>query len=228
MCLYYGVIGEKSITHGTAPPFPLSTASRQAEYVVRLYCASVRFFLRFPFASSARSNTKRLPPASVPAAGQVPRQEGSYLKVPFAPDRERISFAIVRGQIFKGDFPFPPCRQHTGRVKGRMANNNPAIGIMSIADMFLIGFVFSHGNSPLITHQQGQTGLSMVGAVHSSQPIHLPLTGSAGFAIFLVSYILIQHDCSYQCKMRKKPFHQEAVSTTQIFHHSWHLQYSQS
>ena len=41
-------------------------------------------------------------------------------------------------------------RQHTGSVKGRMANNNPAIGIMGIADMFLIGFVFSHGKSPFL------------------------------------------------------------------------------
>jgi hypothetical protein len=31
-----------------------------------------------------------------------------------------------------------------------MANNNPAIGIMGIADMFLIGFVFSHGKSPFL------------------------------------------------------------------------------
>lgn len=69
-------------------------------------------------------------------------------------------------QIFKGDFPFPPRRQHTGSVKGRMTNNNPAIGIMGIADMFWIGFVFSHGKSPWITHQQGQSGLSTVGAAH--------------------------------------------------------------
>ncbi|MFQ8645258.1 MAG: hypothetical protein ACLR9R_06185 [Faecalibacterium prausnitzii] len=63
-----------------------------------------------------------------------------------------------------------------------MTNNNPAVGIMGIADMFLIGFVFSHGKSPflrlweraaalfavalLITHQQGQSGLSTVGAAH--------------------------------------------------------------
>lgn len=40
-------------------------------------------------------------------------------------------------------------------VKGRMANNNPAIDIMGIdimgiADMFLIGFVFSHGKAILL------------------------------------------------------------------------------
>ena len=28
MCLYYRVIGEKSVTQRTAPPFPLSAASR--------------------------------------------------------------------------------------------------------------------------------------------------------------------------------------------------------
>ena len=55
--------------------------------------------------------------------------------------------------------------------------------IMGIADMFLIGFIFGHGKSPflrlweraaalfavalLITHQQGQAGLSTVGAAHS-------------------------------------------------------------
>ena len=32
MCLYDSVIGEKSVTHGTAPPFPLLAASRQAVY----------------------------------------------------------------------------------------------------------------------------------------------------------------------------------------------------
>ena len=42
-----------------------------------------------------------------------------------------------------------------GSVKGRMANNNPAIDIMGIdimgiADMFLIGFVFSHGKAILL------------------------------------------------------------------------------
>jgi hypothetical protein len=31
-----------------------------------------------------------------------------------------------------------------------MANNNPAIGIMGIADMFLIGFLFGHGKSPFL------------------------------------------------------------------------------
>ena len=62
-----------------------------------------------------------------------------------------LAFLILFfGQIFKGDFLFPPRRQHTGSVKGRMANNNPAIGIMGIADMFLIGFVFSHGKSPFL------------------------------------------------------------------------------
>ena len=38
---------------------------------------------------------------------------------------------------------------------------------MGIANMFLIGLLFGHGKSLLITHQQGQTGLSTVGAAHS-------------------------------------------------------------
>ena len=73
-------------------------------------------------------------------------------------------------------------KKHMGSVKGRMANNNPTIGIMGIADMFLIGFLFSHGHSPflrlwkrtaalfccrpLIPRQQGRTGLSKVGKAH--------------------------------------------------------------
>ena len=62
-----------------------------------------------------------------------------------------LAFLILFfGQIFKEDFPFPPRCQHMGSVKGRMTNNNPAIGIMGIADMFLIGFVFSHGKSPFL------------------------------------------------------------------------------
>lgn len=85
----------------------------------------------------------------------------------------RYSSVVLSGTNFssvkysKGDFPFPPCHQHTGSVKGRMANNNPAIGIMGIADMFLIGFIFGHGKSLLITHQQGQAGLSTAGVAHS-------------------------------------------------------------
>ena len=75
------VIGEKSVTHGTTPPFPLSAVSRQAEYAARLCCVSSRFVLRFLSASSAGSNIKRFPPASVPAARQEPPQGSSYLKV---------------------------------------------------------------------------------------------------------------------------------------------------
>ena len=81
MCLYNRVIGEKSVTHGAAPPFPLSAASRQAGYAVRLCCVSSRFVLRFLSASSAGSNTKRFPPASVPEVRQEPPQGSSYLKV---------------------------------------------------------------------------------------------------------------------------------------------------
>ena len=96
LCLYNRVIREKSVTHGTTPPFPLSAASRQVGYVARLCCVSSRFVLRFLSASSAGSNTKRFPPASVPAARQEQPQGSSYLKVSSAPDRERIGFAIVR------------------------------------------------------------------------------------------------------------------------------------
>ena len=46
MCLYDSVIGKKSVTHGAAPPFPLSTALRQAGYAARLCCVSSRFVLR--------------------------------------------------------------------------------------------------------------------------------------------------------------------------------------
>ena len=107
MCLYNRVIGEKPVTHGTTPPFPLSAASRQAGYAARLCCVSSRFVLRFLSASSAGSNTKRLPPASVPAAGQ-------------------------RTDKFR---------------------HSPALGntrLWCLADMFLIGFLFGHGNSPFL------------------------------------------------------------------------------
>ena len=81
MCFYYRVIGEKSVTHGTAPPFPLSDASKQAEYAARLCCVSSRFVLRFLSASSAGSNTKRFPPASVPAVRQEPPQGNSGVSI---------------------------------------------------------------------------------------------------------------------------------------------------
>lgn len=99
-------------------------------------------------------------------------------------------------------------KKHMGSVKGRMANNNPTIGIMGIADMFLIGFLFSHGHSPflrlwkraaalfccrpLITHQQGRTGLSKVG-----KAIYLPLTGSAGFTTLFINPFFQSYE--YQC-----------------------------
>ena len=107
MCLYNRVIGEKPVTHGTTPPFPLSAASRQAGYAARLCCVSSRSVLRFLSASSAGSNTKRFPPASVPAAGQ-------------------------RTDKFR---------------------HSPALGntrLWCLADMFLIGFLFGHGNSPFL------------------------------------------------------------------------------
>ena len=96
MCLYDSVIGEKSVTHGTAPPFPLSAASRQAVYAARLCCVSSRFVLRFLSASSAESSTKRFLPASVPAAGQEPLQGTAVQKYRLPLGREQISFAIVR------------------------------------------------------------------------------------------------------------------------------------
>ncbi len=80
MCLYDSVIGEKSVTHGTAPPFPLSAASRQAVYAARLCCVSSRFVLRFLSASSAESSTKRFLPASVPAIGQEQPQENAHVR----------------------------------------------------------------------------------------------------------------------------------------------------
>ena len=92
MCLYDSVIGEKSVTHGTAPPFPLSAASRQAVYAARLCCVSSRFVLRFLSASSAESSTKRFLPASVPAIGQEQPQENSYLKVSSAPGQRTDKF----------------------------------------------------------------------------------------------------------------------------------------
>ena len=135
MCLYNRVIGENPVTHGTTPPFPLSAASRQAGYAARLCCVSSRFVLRFLSASSAGSNTKRFPLASVPAAGQEPLQGNGCLKVSSAPgqriDKFRHSPALrntrlwcLAGQTFprsniQGRFPvstLPPAygqRQRT-------------------------------------------------------------------------------------------------------------------
>lgn len=42
MGFHNGFIGEKSIFHGCAPPFPGVAAARQAEYAVPLCCVSVR------------------------------------------------------------------------------------------------------------------------------------------------------------------------------------------
>ena len=95
MCLYYRVIGEKSVTRGTTPPFPFSAASRQAEYAARLCCVSSRFVLRFLSASSAGSNTKRFPPASVPAVRQEPPQGNSYLKVSSALGQKTDKFRQI-------------------------------------------------------------------------------------------------------------------------------------
>ena len=92
MCFYYRVIGEKSVAHGTTPPFLLSAALRQAGYAARLCCVSSRFVLRFLSASSAESSTKRFLPASVPAIGQEQPQENSYLKISSAPGQRTDKF----------------------------------------------------------------------------------------------------------------------------------------
>ena len=85
-------------------------------------------------------------------------------------------------------------------------------GIMGIADMFLIGFVFSHGKSPflrlweraaalfccrpLITYQQGQTGLSTVGAAHSLAVDWLGwLCYSLIIGFFFVFCVIILENC---------------------------------
>ena len=137
MCLYNRVIGEKPVTHGTTPPFPLSAASRQAGYAARLCCVSSRFVLRFLSASNAGSNTKRFPPASVPAAGQEPLQGNGCLKVSSAleqkTDKFRHSPALgntrlwcLAGQTFlrsniQGRFPastLPPAYGQRQRTHG--------------------------------------------------------------------------------------------------------------
>lgn len=47
MCLYNRIIGQKPVTHGTAPTFPISVASRQAGYAVQFYCVPCYFVPRF-------------------------------------------------------------------------------------------------------------------------------------------------------------------------------------
>ena len=95
MCLYNRVIGEKSVTHGAAPPFPLSAASSKLD--MPSDCAACPaalfsdFFLRQVLEVIQKDFLLRLF-----------RQPGKSSR--------------------KGDFPFPPRRQHTGSVKGRMAN----------------------------------------------------------------------------------------------------------
>ncbi|EKX98408.1 hypothetical protein HMPREF9163_01020 [Selenomonas sp. oral taxon 138 str. F0429] len=137
MCLYNGFIGEKSVTHGATPPFPLSAVSRQAGYAARLCRVSSSIVLRFLSASSARSNTKRFPPASVPAVEQEPPQGSSYLKVSSAPGQrtdkfrhspalENIRLRCLTGQIFlrssiQGRFPVstsPPAYGQRQRTHG--------------------------------------------------------------------------------------------------------------
>ena len=120
MCLYDSVIGEKSVTHGTTPPFPLSAASRQAEYAARLCCVSSRFVLRFLSASSAGSNTKRFPPVSVPAVRQEPPQGNSYLKISSAPgqktDKFRHSPALENTRLWCSCLCFQEFRNGTSKI----------------------------------------------------------------------------------------------------------------
>ena len=51
------------------------------------------------------------------------------------------------GQIFKGDFPDPPCPQHTGGVYGGVTYDNLAKGIVRVLDMLFVGFKIGHGIS---------------------------------------------------------------------------------
>ncbi len=117
--------------------------SRSARLTYRIHCIifALRFLcgysiivngivFRFLSASSAGSNTKRFPPASVPSVRQEQPQENSYLKVSSTPgqrtDKFRHSPALENtrlwclvGQTFlrssiQGRFPVstsPPARQ---------------------------------------------------------------------------------------------------------------------
>jgi len=85
-------------------------------------------------------------------------------------------------KIFEGDFPTPFRPQYTGCVYGGVANDNLAKGVVCVLDMLFVGFKIGHGISPflnmvrggstlccrpLITHQQGQAGLSTAGVARS-------------------------------------------------------------
>ncbi len=53
MCLYDSVIGEKSVTHGTTPPFPRKAAVWFFGYGSPLHCGCVRTVCRFHAAAYA-------------------------------------------------------------------------------------------------------------------------------------------------------------------------------
>ena len=59
MCLYNRVIGEKSVTHGTAPSFPPVVGASQDKCAVRLCCVSVRIACRFPHGLDVQRSTGR-------------------------------------------------------------------------------------------------------------------------------------------------------------------------
>lgn len=78
-------------------------------------------------------------------------------------------------QIVKGNFPFPPSAQLQNLVYGGVTNDNLAKGVKGVLDMYFVGFIFGHGNSPsliivrggstpccrpLIAYQQRRAGLS--------------------------------------------------------------------
>ena len=104
------------------------------------------------------------PPACAPAKGQKNRRVSHFNQKPGYVKRaahrrphqnSNLVCFLFNQKVQKAAAPescrsVPRRSQHTGSVKGRMANNNPTVGIMGITDMFLIGFLFGHGKSPFL------------------------------------------------------------------------------
>lgn len=149
-------IGEKS-THTGSPPFLRVAAARQAGYAAPLCCVTGQYTRRSRAAAGAESNSAGFLPASAPAnrdrvgKGGVAEQDGLTADGKWVflvrLRRGKLDKLLVH-QIVKGNLPFPLPFKLQNLVQGGTADNSLAKGVVPALDIFLIGYLVGHGNSP--------------------------------------------------------------------------------
>lgn len=151
-----GFVREK-FTHDGISPFPPAVSARQSGYAALLCCVTGQYTCRSRAATDAESNSAGFLPASAPAnrdrvgKGGVAEQDGLTADGKWVflvrLRRGKLDKLLVH-QIVKGNLPFPLPFKLQNLVQGGTADNSLAKGVVPALDIFLIGYLVGHGNSP--------------------------------------------------------------------------------